>query len=179
MQQRRNTHAGRGEKRRHCRIAAEADDGNRLQARHQLARRAKTGPERGKRLDNADRVLRTDRRRRHDVNFVCRKFARIALGTAVGHQMHGVTARLQLIGKCLCRKNMAAGSTGGKQNDTLAHHSFTPQEDPRRRGRSCAPVRASRACVVSAPAGSQPSRISPSSKNRHRKSAAASCPWPA
>ena len=55
------------------------------------------------------------------MNFICRKLARITLGAAVGDEMHLITACLQRMRQRFCRKHMAAGSTGGKKNNTLAH----------------------------------------------------------
>ncbi|MNT26978.1 hypothetical protein D3C72_1625840 [compost metagenome] len=55
------------------------------------------------------------------MDFIRRELAGITLGAAVGDEMHLITARLQRMRERLRRKNMAAGSPGGKKNNTLAH----------------------------------------------------------
>jgi len=110
---RRHAHAGRGHQWRDCWIATEADDRDRPQTRYQLARGAKTGPELPGSPRHRDRIFRSERRRRYDMNLISRKLASKTLGAAVGHQMHGKAPCFQLVTQCFRRKKMTAGSPGG------------------------------------------------------------------
>ena len=85
------------------------------------------------RFRQRDWVLRSDRCRRNDVNLVCGKFARKALGAAVGHQMDRVAPGFQFMSQRFGRKQMAAGAAGGQENEgrVLVHGA----SNSRRRGR--------------------------------------------
>ncbi|MNE98045.1 hypothetical protein D3C80_1965040 [compost metagenome] len=67
------------------------------------------------------------------MDFIGRKLACVTFSPTVRDQMHRITTRLQLMGQCLCRKHMTAGSPGGKQHNTFVHSHYSAGTAPTRK----------------------------------------------
>ena len=174
----RQTRIRRSKQRRDGRITAKTDDRVGPDLPDQCACLAHTLEQGPQRLDHLDRVLRADGGGPHDVNVGGGKLAGKTLRAAVGNQVDPVPARRQFVRQRLGRKQMSAGAAGRQQKELgLCHDPIPPPRSPQA-GRSRAAAPCFPACAGSAPARSRRSPPLRSSRSRHRRSGAASCPWP-
>ncbi|MNI73898.1 hypothetical protein D3C73_1299420 [compost metagenome] len=84
------------------------------------------------------------------MDFVGGEFSRKAFGAAVRHEMNCITTIAKLMSESFCRKQMTAGSPGGK-NDRALIHLLTPRERHAQPETGSAPVPAFRAGDESTP----------------------------
>ncbi len=127
----------RGDDRRQRRIAAEADDGARVDLLEQTQRADEADAEAGEGLDHGNRAAARQRRRRDAVNGARRELDAIFLGADVGRELDLVAAALQLLRQGSSGKQMPARAPRSEQDRARGQAACSLMEAASESGWAC------------------------------------------
>ncbi len=112
----------RRQQRRQCRISAKTDHGRRSQPAHQVERHGRAGGERGAGKGQRPRRSAAHGCARHHVDGVLGEQAAVAQRAGIGGKAYAIAAPDQFDAERLGRKQMAAGTARGQQNQRRSGH---------------------------------------------------------